>query len=166
MQRPTFYSKHNISLENFAKLFNGERNYPLLKIEPIQEETFRDDGFIIDLNTGKKIGFDWEIRDRYFANCKFKLPTLRQFERKILKPEIEISIQCDSTETGIIVAWHEDFKNGNSFIQASRTDYSYKEKAKVRETYNFKVYSYEDISDFKEMLSRAFNNNQYNHNSF
>lgn len=166
MQRPTFYSKHNKSLEKFANLFNSEKKYPRLRIEPIQEETFRDDGFIIDAHTNKRIGFDWEIRDRYFSNCHFQLPTLRQFERKIIKDEIDISIQCDSTETGIIVAWHEDFKMGKRFIQPSKTDFSHKENAWVRETNHFRVYSYENISDFKEMLIRAFVNNQYNHNSF
>lgn len=166
MQRPTFYHKHNQSLEKFATLFNREPHFPEMTIKPIEEETFRDDGFIIDTYTGKRIGFDWELRDRYFANGQFKFSTLRQFERKISKPEIDMSIQCDSTETSIIVAWHEDFKRGKSFIQPSFTDFDYKEDAMVRETSHFMIYLYDQISSFKAMLRRAFLSEAYDHSSF
>jgi len=166
MQRPSQYKRHNMSLDNFAKIFNNEPYYPNIIIKPIEEETYRDDGLIYEVNTQKSIGFDWEIRDRYFSNGNFYLPTLRQFERKVIKPEIDLSIQCDSTETAIVVAWHEDFKSGNSFVQESKTDYIYKETAIVRETSYFRVYTYEQVVEFKAMLHQAFTNNQYNHNSF
>lgn len=166
MQRPTFYQTHNESLDKFAKLFNETELFENLIMNPIEEETYRDDGVIFDQITNKRIGFDWEIRDRYFKNGHFEKPTLRQFERKIKKPEIDLSIQCDKTETAIIVAWHEDFKKEKPFIQRSITDFDYKEDALVRETPHFKVYRYDQIVQFKAMIQRAFHQNRFDHRIF
>ena len=105
----------------------------------------------------KKFSFDWEYRDKYFSNGHFVFDTLGQYERKIIKPSIQLSIQCDSTATSIAVAWHNDFKKENKIKLTLDTDYNQKQFGAVRYTHAFKIYMYEDISDFKEMIQRAFN---------
>ncbi len=149
MYRPSKYNKHNETLANFEKLFNSTVNYQNIIIKPIEEETFIDDGVILDLDTNQEIGFDWEYRDKYFSNCNFKFNTLGQFERKIVKPSIKLSIQCDSTFTGIAIAWHEDWIKENSVLLNLSTD-TIDEFGKVRYTKSFKVYSFEKIEEFKK----------------
>jgi len=60
--------------------------------------------------------------------------TLGQYEGKFIKPSIQLSIQCDSTETAIAVAWHEDFKKENKIKLTLDTDYSEKQFGTVRYT--------------------------------
>ena len=156
MYRPSLYSKHDETMNNFAELFNNCSTCSNLRMEPITEETFIDDGEFIDINTGKRFSFDWEYRDKYFSNGNFAFDTLGQYERKIVKPSIQLSIQCDSTETAIVVAWHEDFKKENKQKLNLSTDYSEKQFGAVRYTHAFKVYMYTDIDEFKRMIQRAF----------
>lgn len=155
MYRPSKYGKHYESMEAFAQLFNDCPVCPNLKMLPIQDETFLDDGDIIDESSGKKFGFGWEYRDRYFSNGKFRFDTLGQYERKIIKPSIQLSIQCDSTETAVAVAWHEDFKRENQITLLLDTDYIDKQLGQTRYTKSFRIYMYEDIADFKRMIQRA-----------
>jgi len=156
MYRPSFYNKHDETMNSFAKLFNECKECSNLKMVPITKETFIDDGEIIDEKTGKRFSFDWEYRDKYFSNGIFKFDTLGQYERKIVKPSIQLSIQCDSTATAIAVAWHEDFKKENKIKLSLATDYSKKQYGAVRYTHAFKVYFYKDIVEFKKMIQRAF----------
>ncbi len=114
------------------------------------------DGEFVDENTGNSFSFDWEYRDKYFSNGIFDFDTLGQFERKIVKPSIQLSIQCDSTNTAIAVAWHEDFRRENRITRSLDTDYNDKQLGNVRYTHAFKIYLYTDISEFKEMIQRAF----------
>lgn len=165
MYRSSKYALSAESLNKFSVLFKAESSYPNITINPIEKETFVDDGFIRNESTGETIGFDWEIRDKYFANCKFTFDSLGQFERKIIKPSIELSIQCDSTQTGIIVAWHQDWKNEAKVSKKLATD-TYDQDGQVRYTKHFKIYSYKEIKKFKEMLARAFATKEFNHTIF
>lgn len=158
MFKPSLYEKHDQTLREFADKFNSCTVCPNLKIYPITEETFIDDGEIVDEITGKRFAFDWEYRDKYFSNGVFKFETLGQYERKIIKPSIQLSIQCDSTVTAIAVAWHDDFKKENKINLSLETDYSKKQFGTVRYTHAFKIYMFSEISKFKEMIQRAFNN--------
>lgn len=156
MYRPSLYSKHDQTMNDFAQLFNTCPECPNLKMFPITEETFIDDGEFVDELTGKRFSFDWEYRDKYFSNGQFAFNTLGQYERKIVKPSIQLSIQCDSTETSVAVAWHEDFKKENKIKLSLDTDYSQKQFGAVRYTHAFKIYMYSDIAEFKKMIQRAF----------
>lgn len=156
MYRPSLYSKHDETMNSFSELFNNCEVCKNLVMRPITEETFIDDGEFIDTNTGRRFSFDWEYRDRYFSNGVFKFDTLGQYERKIVKPSIQLSIQCDSTATAIAVAWHEDFKRENKTKLSLATDYRKKQYGAVRYTHKFKVYFYKDIVEFKKMIQRAF----------
>ena len=53
--------------------------------------------------------------------------SLGQYDRKLRKPSIQIALQCDSTETGIAVGWHEDWLQEERERRALRTDSSWKE---------------------------------------
>lgn len=155
MYRPTLYSKHDQTMNGFANLFNRFPDYRHIEKRPNPVETYDNDGVFLDHLHKRKIGYDWEYRDRYFANCIFQYPTLGQFERKIRKPSIQISLQCDSTETGIAAAWHSDWKLEAQQHLDLRTDYEEKEKGTTRYTNKFKIYSYEKIGDFKRMIAAA-----------
>lgn len=159
------YDKHDTSMEKFVELFNKSLAYPNIKIYPITEETFIDDGNIVDTITGQSIGFDWEYRDKYFKNGVFQFETLGQYERKIIKPSIKISLQCDSTETAVAVAWHEDWQLEDIVKLKLSTD-SNDQLGKVRYTKEFKIYFYDNIADLKKMLNRAFDLKQFNKESF
>jgi hypothetical protein len=135
-------------------------------MRPNEDETFDNDGYFIDTNTGRKIGFDWEYRDKYFTNCKLKYSTLGQYERKLRKPSIQLAIQCDSTETGIAVGWHEDWLKEEVEHRDLSTDFVAKEKGTTRYTKEFKIYSYENIDSFKEMVAKAIEMNIYSHEIF
>lgn len=156
MYRPSKYNKHNESLDFFAKLFNAEKSMSDIIMEPIDEETFDNDGFFVDVKTGKKIGFDWEYRDRYFKNGIFSFDSLGQYERKLKKESIQVSVQCDSTQTAILVAWHDDFLLEEKVKLSLATDSWKKQYGGVRYTKKFKIYHYGEIKEFKKMIQRAF----------
>lgn len=165
MYRSSKYKLSEESLKLFAELFNRESEFNHIRIYPIEEETYVDDGYIKNELTGQKIGFDWEIRDKYFENGIFAFNTLGQFERKIIKPSIELSLQCDKNQTAVIVAWHQDWKKENPEVMRLSTDRE-EQVGKVRYTRYFKVYKYSDISKLKEMISKAFQTCKFDHSAF
>ena len=165
MYRPSMYEKHYESLKNFIDIFNSCNVFSYIQIIPKKDESLIDDGQIINENTMQTIKFAWEYREKYFRNCVFKFDSLGQYERKIRNPTIQISIQSDSTETGIAVAWHEDFLLENKISLYLSTDHI-DEFGTVRYTRSFKIYPYSDIKDFKAMIDQAFKNGTYNKNSF
>ncbi len=166
MKRPSMYDKHESSLKQFSDLFNAQEDNISLVMQIYQTENFRDDGVIVDTKTGKRITFDWEIRDKYFRSGKFRFSTAGQFERKLKKDEIGLSLQCDSNETAVLVGWHEDWlKEAPKTISLS-TDTRTNERGTIRYTTNFKIFPYADISMFREMLIRALRKGTYNHSAF
>lgn len=166
MYRPSKYNKHNESLENFAKLFNDEQSAKHIVMEPIDEETYDNDGKFVNIKTGEEIGFDWEYRDRYFSNGVFSFDSLGQYERKLIKKSIQLSIQCDNTQTAILVAWHEDFLLENKVKIGLATDSPRKQYGGVRYTKRFKIYSYQEIKEFKKMIEKAFTSGDLNASIF
>lgn len=155
MYRPSMYNKHDETMWNFAERFNGSPVCRNIEMRPNPVETFDNDGIFIDINTHRSIGFDWEYRDRYFAYCNLDFDSLGQYERKLRKPSIKISLQCDSTETGIAVGWHEDWLQEEKERKALMTDSSRKENGFTRYTTRFKIYSFEQIDSFKNMVASA-----------
>lgn len=156
MFRPKLYNKHDETMLSFAEKFN---NCPVCKdveMRPNPEETYDNDGIFINVKTNNSFGFDWEYRDKYFSNCKLAFDSLGQYERKLRKPSIQLSLQCDSTETGIAVGWHSDWLLEEMETRALATDYRYKQKnGRVRYTKKFRIYSYEQIDSFKRFVSDA-----------
>ena len=168
MRKKSLYNEHNESLKDFSRLFNFNKSYPHLRFIPNRTETHNNDGIIYNELTGAFIGFDWEYRYKYFSNCQFQFDSLRQYERKLLKPSIQLSIQCDSTETGIAVAWHSDWLVEEQENLNLATGSSEKQHETVRYTKKFKIYEYnsENMSVFKEMLNRAFSTGKFSSESF
>lgn len=174
MYRETKYIEHNISLDEFSKIFNNCNQFKEIIIKPIEKETYQDDGCIVDLNTGKEIIFDWEKRAKKkngkddFANGVLKYPTLGQYERKLKKNQIKLSIQCDTTETAVAIGWHEDFLKEDIKHLKMSTDQNEDEDGKARYTKDFKIYKYEknDIVELKRMIKKSFDNNTYNKQVF
>ena len=165
MYRASKYNISQASLEFFAKRFNEAPNYRNLEWRYINEESFVNDGYFIDVGTGKSLGYDWEIRDNYFENGRFKYNTIRQFDRKMKKASIQLSIQGDRDCMAFIAVWHNDLRRNPSFIQKSKTDYGY-ENAVVWETNLFQLYRLEEIDQFKDMINYALVNNIYDYRAF
>lgn len=165
MYRGSMYNTHNKSLNKFADVFNNCNKFKHIIIKPIEEETYDNDGMIINANIGQCFGFDWEYRDKYFSNCKFSFDSLGQYERKLKKSSIELSLQCDSTQTGVMVAWHQDWLKENKITRSLSTD-SADQHGTVRYTKSYRIYSYNNISDLKEMIDNAFNLGELNKKAF
>lgn len=155
MYRPSMYSKHDETMNNFAVLFNSLSIHKNIEMRPNPVETFDNDGIFIDIITNRSIGYDWEYRDRYFSYCKLAFESLGQYERKLKKTSIQLSLQCDSTETGLAVGWHEDWLVEERERRALRTDYYQKENGAIRYTENFRIYSFEEVDRFKNMVASA-----------
>ena len=156
MYRPSTYNAHNESMNAFAKMFNDCELFPNIVMKPKEIEDYECDGYFVNVNTGEQIGYDWEIRDKYFKNGHFEFPTLGQYERKIKKADIELSLQSDSTKTAVAVAWHNDFKNSDVLNRSLSTDTKYKQSGKTRETKKFWIIKHEDIAILKQILHIAF----------
>ena len=161
MYRPSRYGVHDETLARFQELFYSCPISPYISMHVNQRETYRDDGQFVDERSGRQIGLDWEYRDRYFKNCRLQFDTLGQYERKLEKPEIQISLQCDETETGIAVGWHYDWLREPAARRSLRTDYAQRENGGTRYTKKFKIYSYSDIGKFKRMLDYALATGTY-----
>lgn len=168
MYHPNKYKDHNESLKRFVDTFNecsktvGGR----IIMEIRENENFRDDGIIKDRNTGKEIIFDWEKRHTYYLNCGFPFETFGQFERKIIKKEIQLSIQCSKNEDCFCIAWHGDFKKESvERIPTIKENGTYESKGK-RYTRMFKEIKYSEIGIFYKILCKAFDKKMFNHNSF
>lgn len=162
MYRPSMYNKHDESMYAFAELFNNCKVCNDVIMKPNDEETYGNDGYFIHSN-GQKIGYDWEYRDRYFSNCRLQFDTLGQYERKLSKDCIQIAIQCDSTETGIAVGWHEDWLVEAKENRSLATDFERKEQGNTRYTHKYKIFSYEEVDNFKRMISTAMKLHVYSY---
>lgn len=166
MKRPSKYADHERSLKKFTALFNGISDGLPLVMQIYQTENYRDDGVIVNTRTGKRVAFDWEIRQKYFSNGRFAFDELRQFERKLKKDEIGLSLQCDLQETAVLAAWHADWLQASPQVQKSATDYLWKENARVRSTRHFRIYRYANLSEFRAMVGQALTSGRYDHRVF
>ena len=162
MYHPKKYEDHEQSLKKFVDLFNKQSDGRIC-MSIHKEENFRDDGVISDKKTGKQIPFDWEKRHSYYNTFGFPFDSFGQFERKILKPEVILSIQCSKDESAFCIAWHSDFlKEEMKKIDSIKENGSYENKGK-RFTRKFKEYSYKDIGHFNNSLKQAFDKNKFNY---
>jgi len=91
---------------------------------------------------------------------------LGQFERKLKKDEIGLSLQCDKEESAVLVAWHIDFLKERQQTIPLDTDFGIKEMGKVRYTSHFKIFQYSKVPDFRKMIFYAIKNDIYDHTIF
>lgn len=167
MWRGSTYHLSQASLEYFANAFNSLEVCKNIRWEYIREETFSNDGWFVNLETGETIGYDWEIRDDYWDAGKFPFDTLGQFERKFDPAKaIKLSIQCSKNCSAIVVAWHEDFAEEKVTDIQLATDSSEKENGKTRYTKHFRVFRFDEMELFKQLISKAFQTKTYNHTIF
>ncbi len=163
------YEAHNNALNNFIQLFNevAKRKGVELEMYYQEVENYKDDGGIIYKRTGDKVLYDFEKRFSYYDSCQsFKFETLGQFERKIRKPEIKLSIQCSRDEKCFMIAWHADYYKETKHNIGSLTSSGQREYDGKRFTKDFIELSYEQFDIFYNILLYAFENNEFNKNSF
>jgi len=164
MYHPDKYKHHNNAESKFAAIFNDTSNESSMMIN--DKENFREDGYIVYHKLDYKIMYDFEKRFTYYDSYnKFKFNTFGQFERKIKKPEIELSIQCSKKEDAFIIAWHEDFRKENIVYINSKTRYGYERTGK-RFTKRFIEISYSNMSIFHDIIKRACEAKKLDYNSF
>ena len=102
------------------------------------------------------IKYDFEKRFNYYSSYnEFQFQDLGQFERKIAKKEILLSIQSSSDETGFLFAFHYDLLKEEKKFISSKTSTGYEKTAK-RFTKKFLEISYEDIALFQKMLLNCY----------
>ncbi|HMR92164.1 MAG TPA: hypothetical protein PKC69_07610 [Chitinophagaceae bacterium] len=159
MYHPDKYGQHNDALERFCTAFNEAalKAGGLIFMNPSAIENFREDGEIIHRPTGRKTLYDFEKRFSYYDSCgKFRFDTFGQFERKIQKAEITLSIQCSRDEKCFIIAWHEDYKKEKIVYLSSKTASGGSEKGGKRFTKDFLEIDYTDMDKFYRILEKAF----------
>ena len=166
------YTEHNESLARFAAKFNsiGDKDIQL-KINEV--ENYYDDASFIYGFGDDAVSFkmDWQKRyEHYFRFKGFRFKDLWQWDRKMKKPEIFLSMQCSTDETGLLVAWHEDFSPDK--MRKSKTEKNGVEGWEwqlTHITYNFMEYNTnteEGIIQIKNMIKRAFESRQFNFRAF
>lgn len=168
MYHPDKYSHHNEALDRFCAAFNeaSKKEGGLLFMKQSDIENFREDGEIVYLPTGAITLYDFEKRNKYYGTCGFTFPDFGQFERKIQKPEISLSIQCSKDEKCFCIAWHEDFKKEQIKYIGSVTGLGNKEFKGKRFTTAFKELKYSEIDKFYKMILKAFSGKVFNASCF
>jgi len=169
MYHPNKYDEHNQALLKLIHEFNKVAAQKGKAVEMYYQETenYRDDGGIIYNKTSEKILYDFEKRHNYYDSCNnLKFDTLGQFERKIKKAEIKLSIQCSSDERCFVIAWHEDYKKElKAYIKSETADGKGEKNAK-RFTKDFIEIKYSEMDKFYDILLYSFENNSFNKKSF
>lgn len=135
-------------------------------MESSRVENFREDGKIICLSVNQYLLYDFEKRDRYYDSCGFRFKDFGQFERKIQKPEIALSIQCSKDEKCFCIAWHEDFKKEEIKYIGSATASGKKEYTGKRFTKAFREMNYNEMNIFYHILLKAFTTKKLNASCF
>ena len=172
MNFPGGYKPHNDSLEYFAERFNNIVIDDLANvvIVLIRKETYKNDGSIIALDKGLAMGLDWEQRQKYYptyGQFEKKQWGLGQFNTKLVKDEIHISMQCSTDETGLLVGFHQDFKRLANVDLPSESKKNRTELMSNTQHYReFDISTDEGILEFKKMVARAFKLKEYNHIAF
>jgi len=168
MYHPDKYQEHNEALDRLCTSFNkvAEGAGNQIYMESSKIENFIDDGMIVYVPTNNKILYDFEKGHKYYDNCDFPFSDFGQFERKIKKPEILLSIQCSKDEKCFCIAWHEDFKKEKLQRIGSITGSGDKEYSGKRFTTNFKEFKYDEMDIFYEVLLKAFTSNTFNSSCF
>ena len=163
------YESHNEALKKFIKAFNEVAKNMGDKLEMYYQEieNFKDDGGIIYKPTEERILYDFEKRFSYYNSCgQFKFDTLGQFERKIRKSIIKLSIQCSKDEKCHMIAWHEDYVKEIKYNIGSVTASGSREYDGKRFTKDFIELTYKQFDVFYKILLYAFENNAFNKSSF
>ncbi len=163
MHRGSAYEASQNSLLAFASKFNSQSDN--IYCCPIIRETFTNDGYFVDVNSGKLFAFDWQIRIRLESFADFKFPTLTEFERKFANiKKTQLMIQSDAKQEHIAVAWAVDFVKEET-PHSVVADYG-RQQAQRRQTKKFKIYTLSDLGGFRSMVFRAFQNSEYSFKSF
>ena len=129
-------------------------------------ENFKDDGKIIYKPTRIFLLYDFEKRNKYYETCGFKFSDFGQFERKIQKEEISLSIQCSKDEKCFCIAFHEDFKKEKIKYIGSITQKGKKEYTGKRFTKKFIEIKYSEMKNFYKILMNSFKKSEFNSNAF
>tara|TARA_Y100000766_G_C18906346_1_gene605978 strand:+ start:706 stop:1221 length:516 start_codon:yes stop_codon:yes gene_type:complete len=165
MYFPDKYQSHNEALDRFVILFNrcSHKKKSRITMNSEKIENFRDDGFI-QFPDNSILKYDFEKRFNYYPKFgEFRFSDLGQFERKISKKEISLSIQCSTDESGFVFAFHEDlYKEEKKYI-SSKTRNGYERTAK-RFTKNFYECSSENIIRFHNMIENCYKNKNFSFN--
>lgn len=137
--------KHDESLQRFIEKFNRIEPHNIHAEENTQQ--FIADAFFIV--QGTKLKFDWEKRwIHWIGGVTYPFSSLYQFDRKF-KFEVDLTVQCNKTESAIVVAWHKDF--GLPFTSRTMTSKG-KIDDRIRETRKFMTFSMNELQGLKAFI--------------
>lgn len=165
MYHSDLYNEHNESLDRFIKLFNSAEPKNLLMIrKPVED--YKHDGLLINLETGHNFGFDWtKSQHTLFNQSNFIYKYLGCINTKLNTKSSQLFITTDCNEQQIAIAWRNDFLqepiNYFSCIYDGQEIFR-----KIRYTDKYKIYTYNNIKSFKEMINNALLLNKFNHTIF
>lgn len=164
-----YYDIHNNSMNKFIERFNALDDDNILMIAN-RKETYSNDGSILLSDLGVAIGFDWEYRKTgydSFDNFMFKRWGVGQYGTKLAKPSIKLSLQISKDETGLLVAFHDDFEKLTNVSLTSETKVNRKENMSCTHKYiEIDIRTDAGLIQFKNILRRAAERQTYNHTVF
>ena len=175
MYYPDKYDDHNNALKRFINIFNdhGRKYGCSILMHYHTKENYKDDGIVIYRPAMRSIGYDFEKRHTaYQCYGKHTFKKLSQFERKLVKPMIDLSIQCSTNEDAVLIGWHSDFLKSPIETYKAKTKDGFEKQMRCRSTEHFREYSYSDRGEQKGMdalyrvILGAFINYQFNYRSY
>lgn len=169
MYYPKKYEEHNTALKNLIDMFNktAKKLGGLIEMYFQEQENYRDDGGVIYKATNEKLLYDFEKRHQHYESCQqFAYPSLGQFERKIKKKEIKLSIQCSSDETCLLLAWHNDYQKEKAENIKSSTEDGEGETNSKRFTTDFIEINYKDMDVLYDIFLSAFQRKTFDKSVF
>lgn len=165
------YKAHDDTFHEFAEKLNKIANQYNIYMLFNKKETYGNDGAIAYADEVKIIGIDWELRQKYYPSYgefPFARYGLSQYGAKKGKGDkIALSLQMSTDQTGLLLAWHEDFELKNQVKLSSNTKTNREEE--VWRTFHyveFDLRKEESFIEIVEILRRAGETGQFNHKSF
>ena len=164
MYRADLYSVHNESLMRFIDRFNSNPTCRNLVMLMNLEENYGTDGYIIDTNTGKTVGFDFCRAEKQIFDETGALIYKRMslIESKINLKNVNLYISTDLNERSFTIGWHEDLLKEKTEHFTYMAAGGEKLTRPIRFTKHFATYQTDGIEEFKLMLNRAISTDTYN----
>lgn len=166
MFHPEHYEEHNLSLNRFIRRFNGSDVFKNVLMIKTPEENYLSDGFYIDMDTGRTMGFDWtkSSKEKY-RDGRFMYEQILIVDSKTNIATNTLIIETDTSEEYFSVVFAEDLRK-SPIVYFSDTAGGEPIRRQARKTKKFETYSYEQIGGFKSMVREALSTGTFNHSIF
>ena len=170
------YPTHEETLARFMTRFNNvlyegcDLEFYNLCMLRLRKDSYKNDGTFVQIDADKCCGYDWQCRHTGYDTLgafEYAKWGLGQYNTKLVKPSIKISLQISRDETGLLVAWHSDYEKVVDVKLSSETKKNRTEK--VGNTYfftEFDIRTDEGVLAFKKMIYDAIREQKFDHTIF